>query len=330
MKKRIESLRTHPHAKKTKMVHKMVPMLATLTEKRFFEKDWIYECKFDGERCVAFKQGATISLKSRNDKSLDISYPEIKRAVAKLNIDTIILDGEMVTFKGKVSSFSQLQERMHVKDQQEAEQSHIKVFYYVFDVIYMHGYDVTKMPLVERKQLLKTIVFKDPLRLTDYRFKASDRYYHQACARGWEGLIVKKADSIYVHKRSSNWLKFKCVNEQELVIGGYTDPQRSRIGFGAILIGYYKQGKFHYAGKVGTGFDDATLKDLTKRFQQIATTKNPFINYDGRKSGVHWVRPVLVCEIGFTEWTNDNKLRHPRYLGLRRDKSAKKVRQEKV
>lgn len=330
MKKRVELLRVHPDAKKTKMPRYVIPMLATLTEKRFFEKDWIYECKLDGERCVAFKDGNSVTLKSRNDKTLDISYPEIKRAIEKLTIDTIILDGEIVTFKGNVSSFSQLQERMHVTNKEEAERSHIKVFYYIFDVLYIHGYEVTKLPLVERKKLLETIIFKDPLRSTEYQFKASEKYYHQACKRRWEGLIVKKADSTYVHKRSSNWLKFKCVNEQELVIGGYTDPQRSRIGFGAILVGYYQQGKFHYAGKIGTGFDDVTLKDLTKKFKRITTQKNPFINYDGRKSGVHWVRPVLVCEVGFTEWTNDNKLRHPRYLGLRRDKAAKNVRQEKV
>ncbi len=119
------------------------------------------------------------------------------------------------------------------------------------------------------------------------------------------------------------------MNEQELVIGGYSDPQRSRIGFGAILVGYYKQGALHYAGKIGTGFDTATLKDLTQKFKKLATPKNPFVNYDGRKSNVHWVKPLLVCEVGFTEWTTDNKLRHPRYLGLRRDKPAKSVRQEK-
>ncbi len=329
MKKRIESLRIHPDAIKKKMPHQMTPMLATLTEKRFYDKDWIYECKLDGERCVAYKNGTNVSLKSRNNNSLDISYPEIRKALAKINMDTVILDGEIVTFQGKISSFSRLQERMHVRSEKEAQESSVKVYYYIFDIIYLHGYEVTKLPLIERKHLLETISFKDPLRFTTYQFKASPAYYKKACDRGWEGLIVKKADSIYLHKRSSNWLKFKCINEQELVIGGYTDPQRSRIGFGAILVGYYKQGKFHYAGKVGTGFDDATLKDLTQKFKNLATEKNPFINYNGRKSRVHWVRPTLVCEVGFTEWTNDNKLRHPRYIGLRRDKSAKSVRQEK-
>jgi DNA ligase D-like protein (predicted ligase) len=329
MKKRVELLFKASDAKKKKMPHKISPMLATLTDERFYEKDWIYERKFDGERCVAFKNGKSIALRSRNDKSLDISYPEIKKALTKIKVDSVILDGEMVTFKGGISSFARLQERMHVSSAEKIQQSRIKVYYYIFDVIYINGYDVTKMPLIERKHILKTISFKDPLRFTAYKTGTSNAYYQNACKKGWEGLIVKKADSSYVHKRSSNWLKFKCVNEQELVIGGYTDPEGSRVGFGAILVGYYKQGKLHYAGKIGTGFDTQTLKMLAKKFKNIATQKNPFVNYDGAKSKVHWVKPQLVCEVSFTEWTKDNKLRHPSYLGLRRDKKAKDVRQEK-
>jgi ATP-dependent DNA ligase len=205
----------------------------------------------------------------------------------------------------------------------------VKVYYCIFDILYVDGYDVTKMPLIERKALLKKIIsFKKPLIYTPHTFKSSDAQFHAACKKGWEGLIVKDAVSTYQHKRSPSWLKFKCGYEQELVIGGYTDPKNSRVGFGALLLGYYKGGKLYYAGKVGTGFDEATLKMLKKKFDALASSKCPFVNFDDPLKGVHWIRPSMVCEVGFSEWTNGNKLRHPRYLGLRRDKSAKKVVQE--
>jgi len=162
-----------------------------------------------------------------------------------------------------------------------------------------------------------------------YKFQTSSTYFRGACKKGWEGLVVKDKNSRYIHKRSSSWLKFKCVANQELVIAGYTDPQRSRIGFGALLLGYYKNGKLHYAGKVGTGFDTQTLIDLKKKFDALALKKCPFVNYEDSLKGIHWIKPRLVAEIGFEEWTKDNKLRHPRYLGLRIDKAAQKVVQEK-
>jgi DNA ligase D-like protein (predicted ligase) len=305
------------------------PMLATLTHTYFYSPDWIYEEKFDGERCIAFKNGSKVLLKSRNNKSLNISYPEIEKAIESIGVKSIILDGEVVAFKGNLTNFSLLQSRMNLSNQEKIKTSRVAVHYCIFDLLYVDGYDVTKMPLIERKELLKKLFrFKDPLIYTPHTFKSSEKHFHAVCKKGWEGLIVKNAMSTYQHKRSSFWLKFKCGYEQELVIGGYTDPKRSRVGFGALLLGYYKGGKLHYAGKVGTGFDEATLRMLKKKFDAITTTKCPFINFDDSLKGVHWVTPSMVCEVGFTEWTRDNKLRHPRYLGLRRDKPAKKVIQE--
>lgn len=319
-------------AKKKAFPSSIHPMLATLTKDYFFKNDWIYERKFDGERCIAMKKGKNVTLKSRNNLSLNTSYPEIKEALEKLiAVKSIILDGEVCAFHGKTTSFSQLQTRMHVADISTAKKSPIKVYYYIFDILYADDYDLTHLPLIERKHILKKVMrFKDPIRYTEYKFKTAMSYFTLACKKGWEGLIAKDINAPYYHKRSKAWLKFKCVANQELVIGGYTDPKGSRTGFGALLLGYYKNGKLHYAGKVGTGYDEATLKALSKEFKKIATTKCPFINYDDPLKGINWVKPILVAEIAFENWTKHNKLRHARYQGLRRDKKAKNVRQEKT
>lgn len=305
------------------------PMLATLTKEHFSDKDWIFEKKFDGIRCLIFKNGNKVSLKSRNDKPLN--YPEIVEAVKKLPVDKIILDGEVVAFKGKNTSFSQLQQRSGmIKDTDRVLSSGIKIFIYVFDILYLDGYELTKLPLLARKAILKkSIPFKDPLRYTTHVATKGEELFKKACKEGWEGIIAKRSAGHYIHKRSSDWLKFKCVANQELVIGGYTEPSGSRSGFGAILLGYYKNGKLMYAGKVGTGFTDALLKELYKKFKQLEIAKNPFSNDSMVASDVHFIKPVMVAEIGFEEWTNDNKLRQGRFQGLRLDKKAKDVRQEK-
>jgi DNA ligase D-like protein (predicted ligase) len=204
------------------------------------------------------------------------------------------------------------------------------VYYYLFDLLYVEGYDITKLELRHRKSLLKkAFKFSTRLRFTPHRNEEGEKYHRQACKKGWEGLIAKAADSPYVHSRSKNWLKFKCVNRQEFVIGGFTDPQGQRIGFGALLIGYYDDGDFHYAGKVGTGYDDKMLRNLSKKLKNIERKSSPF-EEEVKERGAHWVKPKLVGEVGFTEWTSDGKLRHPRFLGLRRDKKANNVVREKA
>lgn len=323
-----------PEEQKKLLKKKMQPtqinvMLATLTHNYFYSPDWMYEHKLDGERCISIKNGKEVSLQTRNHKSMNISYPDVEEAISHIDAN-VILDGEIVAFKHGLSDFSRLQQRMHARTKEEAKKTHIAVYYYIFDIMYLDGYDLTQLPLITRKQILRKIIsFKKPLRFTPHKLKTSEAYFDGICKKGWEGLMVKNIRSTYQSKRSTDWLKFKCVQEQELVIGGYTDPQRSRIGFGALLLGYYKRGKFHYAGKVGTGFDTETLLYLKKQLDKLETSRMPFINYNDSSKGVHWVKPQLVCEVGFTEWTHDNKLRHPRYLGLRRDKPAKEVTQEK-
>lgn len=305
------------------------PMLAKLTRERFSDEGWIYERKLDGERCLAFKKRKKVQLYSRNRKSLNASYPELVEALEAQDAERFIVDGEIVAFEGDKTSFARLQNRFQIEDPEKARRSGIKVYYYLFDLLYSEGYDVTRVPLRHRKALLKGLLsYQDPLRYLNHRNEKGEKYYREACSKGWEGVIAKKADGPYVHRRSSDWLKFKCVHEQELVIGGYTDPQGSRKGFGALLVGYYEDKEFRYAGKIGTGFSDQVLEKLKKRLADLERDKSPF-SEDVSEKGVHWVKPELVAQVGFTEWTSDGKLRHPRYLGLRRDKEPGKVHREK-
>ncbi|HSO07044.1 MAG TPA: non-homologous end-joining DNA ligase [Pelomicrobium sp.] len=306
------------------------PMLATLTDKRFSDPDWIYERKLDGERCLVFRDGHGARLMSRNRKRLDDTYPELVEAVEGASDARFVADGEVVAFEGDITSFARLQGRMQLSDPDEARTSGIKVYYYLFDLLHLDGYDLTGLPLATRKSLLKQLLsFKGPLRYTAHRREHGEKYHREACDKGWEGVIAKDAASAYAHSRSRSWLKFKCVHEQELVIGGYTEPKGSRKGFGALVVGFYRGKTLHYAGKVGTGFDDETLESLAKKLRQREQDECPFAEeHAAKEKGVHWVEPELVGQFGFTEWTREDRLRHPRFLGLRRDKPAKKVVKE--
>lgn len=308
------------------------PMLATLTDDHFSDPDWIYERKLDGVRLLAFRKGGgEVRLMTRNQKNRDSAYPEIADALETTDLDDFVLDGEVVTFDGNVTSFSRLQPRMNLKDPDKARATGIPVFLYLFDVVHLDGYDVTGVELRHRKALLRhALEYEDPIRFTTHRNEEGEAFLKEACESGWEGLIAKKGSSRYVHSRSKDWLKFKCIEEQEFVIGGFTDPQGERIGFGALLIGYYDDGDLRYAGKVGTGFDDETLEDLSSRLESIERETPPYDEESGLPSdGVHWVTPKMVCEVGFTEWTNDAKLRHPRFKGLRHDKDPGDVVRER-
>jgi DNA ligase D-like protein (predicted ligase) len=205
------------------------------------------------------------------------------------------------------------------------------VFLYVFDLLWLDGHDVRSLPLRARKRLLRSALqFHGPVRWTQYRNRDGEELFAQACRKGWEGVIAKRADSPYVSTRSRDWLKFKCEQGQELVIGGYTAPKGSRVEFGALLLGYYDDGRFEYAGKVGTGFDEQTLHALGARLRDLQREEAPFADPRSiRERGVTWVRPELVAQVGFTEWTSYGRLRHPRFLGLRDDKAASEVVRER-
>ena len=306
-------------------------MKATLTDDHFSSPDWIFEPKLDGVRLLAFCRQDGARLMSRNRKDQTNTYPELIEALEDQADRDMVLDGEVVAFDGRRSSFSTLQGRLGVSDVEEARASDIAVFLYLFDILYLDGYDVRELPLRTRKQVLKSVLaFEDPLRYTTHRNGEGLPFYEEACRKGWEGVIAKRADSAYRKSRSRDWLKFKCDNGQELVIGGYTEPQGERTGFGALLLGYYESGDFLYAGRVGTGFDEAMLEELHERLRQLKQSEPPFDDdTPGEGSDTHWVKPQLVCEVAFTEWTRDGRLRHPRFIGLRNDKSARDVVRER-
>ena len=215
------------------------PMLATLTQERFSGENWIFERKLDGERCLVFRDGDAVRLMSRNQKELNQHYPELIAAIGRQEARQFIADGEIVAFASNLTSFARLQQRMHLTDPADIRQSNVAVYLYLFDLLYLTGYNLTDLPLRRRKVLLKKAVsFADPLRFVNHRNTAGEAYFKEACRKGWEGIIAKQADAGYVPARSKKWLKFKCVNQQELVIGGFTEPHGQRIGFGALLVGF--------------------------------------------------------------------------------------------
>jgi bifunctional non-homologous end joining protein LigD len=318
-------------AKKIEIPQWISPMLATLTHESFSDKSWIFERKLDGERCLVFKNGDRVKLMSRNKQEKNNTYPELAEMFLKQNEKYFIADTEVVTFKNNLTSFSKLQKRIHINDPDKARKSDVKVYCYVFDIIYYGQYDLTEIDLRTRKTLLrKAITFQEQIRYTPHRNREGQNYFSEACSKGWEGLIAKRADSIYSEGRSRNWLKLKCSHRQEFVIGGFTNPQGTRIGFGALLIGYYEGQNLKYAGKVGTGYDDNMLRDLSEKLATLAISSSPFDDRpeDLPAETVNWVKPVLVAEVSFTEWTGNSKLRHPSFIGLRNDKEAKDVKRE--
>jgi bifunctional non-homologous end joining protein LigD len=293
------------------------PELATLTQERFSDPAWIFERKLDGERCLAFRAGPQVRLMTRNQKEDTSTYPEIADALTAQQADSFIVDGEIVAFEDGQTRFARLQQRLGVRHPAPALLAEVPVYYYIFDVLWADDRDVRPLPLRERKRLLRDLLtFEDPLRFTDHRDTDGEAYYREACAKGWEGVIAKRADAPYRPGRTRDWLKFKCETGQEFVIGGFTDPQRSRIGFGALLLGYYdEEGKLVYAGKVGTGFNQRTLESLHATLAGLERDRPPFDHGHLPRSRVHWVEPRLVAQVGFSEWTKDGQLRHPRFQG---------------
>ncbi|MGN6670769.1 MAG: non-homologous end-joining DNA ligase [Candidatus Nucleicultricaceae bacterium] len=304
-------------------------MLATLTDRRFSDSTWIYEPKFDGERAFAYLHSGEIRLLSRNQQNLNKTYPDLLDVLLNQDAETFILDGEIVAFEGELTSFSKLQQRLGVREISLQKAYEAPVYYYIFDILYLDGFDLRKLPLRGRQILLKTVIqYKDPLRLTEGVTEEGLKYYQEACEKGWEGVIVKRLDSPYQNKRSMDWLKFKCHKSQELIIIGYTSPKGQREGFGALVVGYYDNDELKCAGKVGTGFTRDILISLKKEMDQCISIQPPIKKSAKVPKNTTWLKPKLVGEFDFTEWTRDGKLRHPRFKGLRYDKEAQAVIRE--
>jgi bifunctional non-homologous end joining protein LigD len=293
----------------------IIPMAAPLTQERFAGPEWVFERKFDGIRLIAFKQGAAVRLYSRN--RLLQNRPAIADAIASLPIDDLILDGEVDW--GDPST----RDDEHARSGQSAPVAAD----HVLDMPWLCGRDITTLSLDARRELLSTLPLLYPLT----RVAALDhpKPWELACREGWEGVIAKRRNSPYEHRRSPHWLKMKCEATQELVVGGFTDPQGARVGLGALLVGYFDGADFVFAGKVGTGLDTKLLLDLRARFDAIEVSHTPFTISTGLpRLRAHWVRPEIVVQVGFIEWTVHGKLRHPRLLGVRFDKSPREVVRE--
>jgi bifunctional non-homologous end joining protein LigD len=305
-------------------------MLATLTDRRDFGAGWLLERKLDGERCVAVRDAAGVRLESRTGKALTTTYPEVAGALAAQRTRAFVLDGEVVAYDREQTSFSRLQQRLGVRDPSPEHVAAYPVVYAVFDALSLGGEDLTGLPLVERRdRVARTLRTGPAVSLTEAWEGDSQRRFAEACRSGWEGLIAKRADAPYARGRSKDWLKLKCAWEQEFVIGGWTDPAGSRIDFGALLVGYHEDGRLRYAGKVGTGYTSATLRTLGAMLRRVERRTSPFADVRPIPKGTHWVRPQLVAQIGFAEWTTDGRLRQPRFLGLRDDKPAADVVRER-
>ncbi len=282
------------------------PMAATLTAERFEDPAWTFERKLDGIRMLAFKDGDEVRLLSRNKLQLTASYPAVAAAVAALPVDSAVLDGEATGAWGRQG----------------------RADYHVFDLLWLDGESCTALPLSERRKRLDGIRFRLPIARVQPLTGSSP--WERACREGWEGVIAKRLDSSYEHRRSKHWLKMKCEASQELVVGGFTDPQGSRVGLGALLVGYFEGTDFVFAGKIGTGFDTALLRDLRAQLDALEQPAPPFTKGTGLpRIRAHWVRPKIVVQVAFTEWTVHGKLRHPRLLGLRIDKAAREVVRER-
>jgi ATP-dependent DNA ligase len=277
------------------------PMAAKLTQERFTGPEWLFERKLDGIRLLAFKNGADVRLLSRNRLPQD--YPSVRRAIAELPPHDVILDGEAAWDPGS------------------------RVAYHVFDILWLDGRNVTTLPLEDRRALLKTLPLRAPLaRVAELE---DAKPWERALAEGWEGVVAKRRGSPYEHRRSPHWLKMKCEETQELVVGGFTDPQGARVGLGALLVGYYEGEDLVFAGKIGTGFDTRMLRDLRARLDAIEIPAPPFTKGTGLpRVRFHWTRPEIVVQVAFIEWTKHGKLRHPRLVGVRFDKEAREVVRE--
>jgi DNA ligase D-like protein (predicted ligase) len=290
-------------------------MAATLTQERFTGADWIFERKFDGIRLLAFKRGAEVRLYSRNRLPRDI--PAVAAAMAALPVESVILDGEVTWAPStREEGDARSGEAPSTREQGDARSGQALIAYHVFDIMWLDGRDVMSLALEERRAVLDALPLRAPLQ----RVAALDdsRPWERAAREGWEGVIAKRRDSRYEHRRSPHWLKMKCEATREFVVGGFTDPQGGRVGLGALLVGHYEKAELVFAGKVGTGLDTKLLLGLRARLDALEISKPPFTRSVGLpRIRAHWVRPEILVDVAFIEWTVHGKLRHSRLLGVK-------------
>jgi bifunctional non-homologous end joining protein LigD len=313
------------------------PMKATLLAEPSASGDWIYELKFDGYRALAMKTGRSVQLFSSNAKDFTPRFPEIVEGISSLSARSAILDGEIVALDEEGRSSFQLLQAIELGEERPP------IAFYAFDLLSLDGVNCMDQPLRSRRERLAALLrdAKEPIRYSAEIEGDPKRLLKEISRRGLEGVIGKKRDSVYEPgRRSRAWIKLKCLHEQEFVIGGYTPPEGTRAHFGALLVGYYEKEKLRFAGKVGTGFNEALLKSLHRKMRALSRESCPFTDMPGTtrsrwskgagsREKLHWVEPRIVCQLKFTEWTRDGKLRHPVFLGVREDKDAREVVRER-
>jgi bifunctional non-homologous end joining protein LigD len=320
------------------MPHTVKPMLATLVDAPFQNDAWLYEVKWDGYRALAFLEKGKIRLVSRNQNDLTAQYPEVGELASRLQAESAIVDGEIVALDEQGHpSFGLLQQRAGTTGaRRRAPQPSIPVLYYAFDLIYLNGYDLTSVALEDRKALLAGVLATDSRVRYSEHFDDGMQLFEAARAQGLEGIVAKLRRSSYQHKRSRDWLKIKLTQRAECVVGGYIDPKGSREHFGSLVLGLYDaKGRLIHVGQAGSGFTEATHQQVWQRLQELETSHNPFYGKVEALRRTHWVRPELVAEIKFTEWTHETeaggmKMRAPVFQGLRFDKAPRECVFEKA
>jgi bifunctional non-homologous end joining protein LigD len=322
--KRIKNL---PGARKAPLPDFIPPQLATLVPAPPSGDAWLHELKFDGYRMVCHLDRGKARFWSRNQKDWTEKFPNLSKALKAFPANTAILDGEVVVVdKSGRTSFQKLQQSM--------KGGAATFIFQIFDLVYLDGYNLTRVPLQERKTLLEDLLAgadaKGPLRYSDHVVGNGDRFFKQACEYGIEGIVSKLADSVYESTRSRSWLKVKCVKRQEFAIVGYTPSKKDFPGFGSLILGVYEKGKLLYSGRVGTGFSIKQRLELQKKLDRISQPAMPFATKpkDPGLRGAHWAKPELVAEVEFTEWTEEGSIRHPSFKGLREDKKATEIVRE--
>jgi bifunctional non-homologous end joining protein LigD len=308
--------------RESKLPQRLQPMLAVLTDAPFDDAGWVFESKWDGFRMVTSIAGGKVALFSRNGKIISESYRVVARALEKIKHD-VVLDGELVALDSHGRARFQLL--------QNALRSQANLRYYLFDLMFLDGADVRGLSLLERKEKLRRLIPKHPLlAFTAHRAEHGTKYFKQAQRQGLEGIMAKRAASPYLSgQRSGDWLKVKTARRQEVVIAGFTAPRRTRPYFGSLVLAVRQDDGWRYIGHVGTGFTHATLRDLYQRLWPLRTGRSPFKEHVKNEAATTWVKPQLVAEVKFTEWTSAGEMRHPAFLGLREDKAAKDVLKEK-
>ena len=326
MPKNKSSIQLCSGARKAAMSSAIKPMLATLVDKPFSNPDWLFETKWDGVRAICFIKKGASRFVSRNQLEMTGQYPELANIATSVRATNVILDGEVVALdEHGVSRFQLLQRRIGRKNAGEIGRlaSSTRLAYYVFDVLHLDGMDLMTCSLVDRKAILESILKPSKnILYSDHIIGEGKKLYEAIAKVPLEGIIAKRLDSTYQQKRSSDWLKIKTTIEQEVVIGGYTQPRNSRSFFGALVVGLYEDRELHYVAHTGGGFNQKTLEQVYKQMQPLKTATSPFVETPKTNEPVQWLKPKLVAQVKFSEWTADRRMRHPIFLGIRTDKKA--------